>query len=254
MSSSSALRRSTPQISESTSATTGESHCQQMLKTSARISVEGATLLIVSREQAYLRRACLPVCGNKPADGGFLIVEEEDEGSCWRKNPAQRSFSARCSVQKSICNSDARWCLWLEDASPDDILATSGRRKRVFKESGNFALRARRSPRAARPRNPDLLCRDPPAEEKIFVVPQHTSENRRYVTFGYFHPSVILHNSCSCIPDATPYHFGVFSSAMHMAWVPSCCGRSSRITGTRRDSCTTIIPGRRTRARNSGRR
>ena len=52
------------------------------------------------------------------------------------------------------------------------------------------------------------------------VVPQHTSETRRYVPFGFFHPDIIVHNSCSAIPGATLYHFGVLSSIMHMAWVP----------------------------------
>lgn len=57
------------------------------------------------------------------------------------------------------------------------------------------------------------------------VVPQHTSENRRYVPFGFFGPHNIVHNSCSAIPGASRYHFGVLSSLMHMAWVRQVCGR-----------------------------
>ena len=57
------------------------------------------------------------------------------------------------------------------------------------------------------------------------VVPQHTSETRHYVPFGYFSPNHIVHNSCSAIPDATLWHFGVLSSTMHMAWVRHVCGR-----------------------------
>jgi hypothetical protein len=57
------------------------------------------------------------------------------------------------------------------------------------------------------------------------VIPRHTSETRKYVPLGYFKPSVILHDSCSCVPNATLYHFGVLSSAMHMAWMRQVCGR-----------------------------
>ncbi len=43
--------------------------------------------------------------------------------------------------------------------------------------------------------------------------------------FGFFGPEVIASNLCLIIPDATEYHFGVLSSAMHMAWVRYVAGR-----------------------------
>jgi hypothetical protein len=36
---------------------------------------------------------------------------------------------------------------------------------------------------------------------------------------------VIIGDSCTAVPDATPYHFGVLSSEMHMAWMRQVCGR-----------------------------
>lgn len=38
-------------------------------------------------------------------------------------------------------------------------------------------------------------------------------------------PTIIASNLCLIINNATMYHFGVLSSAMHMAWVRSVCGR-----------------------------
>ena len=38
-------------------------------------------------------------------------------------------------------------------------------------------------------------------------------------------PEVIASNLCLIVPNAAIYHFGVLSSAMHMAWVRSVCGR-----------------------------
>jgi hypothetical protein len=42
---------------------------------------------------------------------------------------------------------------------------------------------------------------------------------------SYFKPIYVVGDSCLFIPGATPYHFGVLSSAMHMAWVRQVCGR-----------------------------
>ena len=36
---------------------------------------------------------------------------------------------------------------------------------------------------------------------------------------------VIANNSCLMIPSATPYHFGILTSIMHMTWVKYVCGR-----------------------------
>ena len=42
---------------------------------------------------------------------------------------------------------------------------------------------------------------------------------------GFMKPEVIANGSALIIPDATLYHFGVLSSAMHMAWMRYTCGR-----------------------------
>ena len=38
-------------------------------------------------------------------------------------------------------------------------------------------------------------------------------------------PVAIPADSCLFLEDATPFHFGILSSAMHMAWVRQVCGR-----------------------------
>ena len=42
---------------------------------------------------------------------------------------------------------------------------------------------------------------------------------------GFMRPEVIVSNLCLIIAGANLYHFGVLSSAMHMAWVKQICGR-----------------------------
>lgn len=51
------------------------------------------------------------------------------------------------------------------------------------------------------------------------LIPCHSSENRKYIPFGYFSKENIVHNSCLSIENATLYHFGVLSSIMHMVWI-----------------------------------
>jgi hypothetical protein len=184
---------------------------------------EGPDVAVTSRSKPICD---VPACeyGNKPADGGFLIVEEEERKQFLAKNPGAKKFLRRLLCADEYLHNIPRWCLWLADASPEDILANPGIKSRV-QGVRKFRLASKKAPTRRKAEEPALFAEIRQPERRYVVVPQHTSENRRYVTFGYFQPSVILHNSCSCIPDATHYDFGVLSSAMHMAWVKVVCGR-----------------------------
>jgi len=63
-----------------------------------------------------------------------------------------------------------------------------------------------------------------PDSEYIFI-PLTTSENRRYIPLAFLSKEEIANNTCSLIPNAKLYHFGVLMSAMHMTWVSHVCGR-----------------------------
>ena len=69
------------------------------------------------------------------------------------------------------------------------------------------------------------LFRETCNPSKAFVVPEVSSQNRRYIPMGYIDKSVICTNKIQMVPDATLYHFGVLTSNVHMAWMRAICGR-----------------------------
>jgi hypothetical protein len=185
--------------------------------------VEGSDVAVVSRTSPISQ---VPDCiyGNKPTDGGHLILEEEDRAKFLAEYPDARKYVRPLLCAQEYLHSIPRWCLWLVDASPADIRAIVGIKQRV-EAVRDFRLASKKGPTRAKANQATLFAEIRQPSSRYIVVPQHTSETRKYVPFGYFDPGVILHNSCSAIPDATPYHFGVLSSAMHMAWVRVVCGR-----------------------------
>ncbi|MGA2031504.1 MAG: DNA methyltransferase [Thermoguttaceae bacterium] len=185
--------------------------------------IEGPDVAVTSRNKPICD---VPACeyGNKPADGGFLIVEEEDRKPLLAENPEAKRFLRPLLCAEEYLHNIPRWCLWLVDASAEDSLTNPGVKSRV-QGVREFRLASKKEPTRRKAQEPALFAEIRQPKRRYVVVPRHTSENRRYVTFGYFQPSTILHDSCSCIPDATHYDFGVLSSAMHMAWVKVVCGR-----------------------------
>lgn len=57
------------------------------------------------------------------------------------------------------------------------------------------------------------------------LVPGVSSERRPFIPIGYLTSDVIASNLVNVIPDATPFHFGILTSSMHMAWMRQVCGR-----------------------------
>jgi len=57
------------------------------------------------------------------------------------------------------------------------------------------------------------------------AVPTLSSERRMYIPMAFLPAEVIASNQLYILPDATLFHFGILTSAMHMAWVRYTCGR-----------------------------
>jgi hypothetical protein len=60
---------------------------------------------------------------------------------------------------------------------------------------------------------------------KFVVIPEVSSEKRKYVPMGYMDDSVLCSNKLRLMPNAGLYHFGVLESNVHMAWMRAVCGR-----------------------------
>jgi hypothetical protein len=62
-------------------------------------------------------------------------------------------------------------------------------------------------------------------EESFLVIPEVSSERRQYVPIGWLEPPVIPSNLVRVLLNADLWHFGVLTSAMHMAWLRQIGGR-----------------------------
>src|SRR6185437_15137540 len=121
-------------------------------------------------------------------------------------------------------NARKRWVLWLVDAPPSVIRDNPGVKERV-EAVREFRLESKKESTRRRADRPALFDQIRQPTQEYILIPRHSSEIRKYIPFGYFGPQHIIGDSCTAVPNATPFHFGVLSSAMHMAWVRQVCGR-----------------------------
>lgn len=165
----------------------------------------------------------LMTTGNRPADGGHLIIEADEYEDFIRKEPESKRFIKRLVGSEEFINNRPRYCLWLVDATPAQI---KGMRE-VYKRVQACKLDRENSPDEGRQKlaQRPALFREINNPEHFLLVPKVSSEKRLYIPIGFFNANTISTDLNFIVPEATLYHFGVLTSKVHMAWVRAVCGR-----------------------------
>ena len=160
--------------------------------------------------------------GNRPADGGHLIIEREAYDDFISREPQALPYIKKLVGAVEYINNKARYCLWLVGASPaaiNKMPLVKERVRRCMEDRLNGA--PDRQKLAATP----ALFRETLNPGTSIIVPKVSSENRRYVPMGFFDNNTIATDLVFLIPNATLYHFGILTSSVHMAWMRAVCGR-----------------------------
>ena len=162
--------------------------------------------------------------GNVPRDEGHFLFTEEEKNAFLAIEPNAKPFIRKLMSAREFINGENRFCLWLKEAEPIEIKNL----KEVFKRVNlvkEFREKSTREGTKKFANYPTLWSEDRQPNTEYILVPLHSSENRKYIPMGFCSSSEIVGNSCSFIPKATVFHFGILTSNMHMAWVKHICGR-----------------------------
>lgn len=163
------------------------------------------------------------ITGNRPADGGHLIIEAADYEDFVSKEPQAKQYIKKLLGSVEFINNKERYCLWLKNVSPAELR----RLPLVLERINNCRNDRLSSPDKGRQKLADTphLFRETNNPDNFIVVPKVSSENRRYIPLGFLDESTIASDLLFIIPNATLYHFGILTSNVHMAWMRVVCGR-----------------------------
>ena len=165
------------------------------------------------------------IYGNKPADGGFLIIEDCDKEDFLKQEPQAEKFVHPFMGAVEFLHNKKRWCLWLVHATPAEIKACPLVYERVKKCQEKRAASIAAGIRKFADTPTLFAQRTQPEGVDFLVVPSVSSERRKYIPMGYVKAGTISSNLILVVPDATLYHFGILESNVHMAWMRAVCGR-----------------------------
>ena len=162
--------------------------------------------------------------GNKPVDGGNLILSDTEKESLLSEFPEVEKYIRKLLGASEYIKGINRWCLWISDEEVEVATRIKPIQERIEKVK---EMRLASCDKSANDmaktahRFREQKC----SKKTTIIVPATTSERRKYIPMGFLEPDTILTNLAQVLYDPEPWIFGVISSRTHMAWMRITCGR-----------------------------
>lgn len=185
--------------------------------------IDADNVFVESRNKSLCNVPIIGI-GNKPIDGGNYLFSTEEKTEFLIKEPAAEKWFKPWYGSHEFINRNPRWCLWLGNCPPNELRKMPECIKRI-EAVRDFRLASSSAGTIRLADKPTRFHVENMPNSNYIVVPEVSSEKRKYIPMGFMSPDILCSNLVKIIPDATLYHFGVLTSNVHMAWMRAVCGR-----------------------------
>lgn len=206
-----------------------ESHEKEIFDSNEIIRVNNINTYLLDAPTEFLKSRSRPICnvpvmvsGNRPADGGNLILSQDQRKEIIKKEPIAEKYIKRFSMGRELIHNTPRYCLWLNGITPTELRKMPLVLKHVEAcKQDRLSGAADRQKLAKTP----WLFREQRNPDSALVIPVVSSQIRQYIPMTFIDKRTIAGNKLFIIPDASLYDFGVLTSSVHMAWMRTVAGR-----------------------------
>jgi hypothetical protein len=193
------------------------------------IYLTDSSVQAIGKHRKPLREVPTLTEGNRPQDGGGLIVEGGQRAAIESDDPIASKYLRRLIGAQGMLHDEPRWCLWLVDA-PSKELKESPELVARMKQVAEARLASRTPSAREKALIPSLFLAIRQPTRRWLCVPRHSSENRAIIPMAFFEPDDIAHDSVLALDAAGDYLFGILQSKMFTVWAKAVSGRlESRI-------------------------
>lgn len=188
----------------------------------------GITPYLTDGKPIFIENRTKPLCavpkmkgGNRPADGGHLILSREEMENLVAKEPAAKKYVRKFSMGADYLHNKYRYCLWLVGVSPAELrnMPLVMRRVEACRQD-----RLNGAPDRQKLADTPTLFREQMNPAHYLAIPVVSSQRRRYIPIGFLDDSVIPGNKLMMV-EAGLYEFGILISNVHMSWMRALAGR-----------------------------
>ncbi len=163
--------------------------------------------------------------GNKPADGGHLVLESYELPSLNLTPQQQEKFIRPYVGSAELIRGTHRYCIWIDDTSTDEALKIPSIAQRV-KSVKEFRLKSTKAATVSGAKWPHRFDElKPLSTEPVICVPVTSSENRPYLPVDLLPAGTVISNLAFGMSCKELWPVALIASRMNLVWVATVCSR-----------------------------
>lgn len=179
---------------------------------------------LVNSTSGYITKRLKPIShldtmlyGNKPADGGFLILENNEKNEILKSFPDCKKFIKNIVGSQELIKGIQRYCLWIEDEELEEAMNIPPIKERVLKVK-EMRIESKKKATNEKANTPHRFAESRYFKTPSIVIPRHSSERRKYIPFGYVGGDTIVPDSALAIYNPSLWLFSIINSSLHNIW------------------------------------
>jgi hypothetical protein len=181
--------------------------------------------VIVEKQNTPISAIGVMEFGNKPSDGGHLLLSRDELDSLNLSEGQRSRFIRRIYGSQDFINGGVRFCIWITDNYLDEAQEIPTFRQRI---EAVCKLRLASPDKGAR----TILAKRPHQLKLMRIGSNHavvataiSSENRPYLPCGVIDNRAVINNKNFALYDAPLWNMALIASRLHWVWIGTVCVR-----------------------------
>lgn len=180
--------------------------------------------VIVERASKHPSSLATMSFGNKPVDGGHLLLSRAEVCDLGLSDEQFQRFIRRTYGSAEFIRGQERYCLWIEDQYLDEALAIPVIRDRVDRVR-HMRLNSRDKSANQMAERAHQMREMDSGENHTIIVPRVSSESRQYLPTGLLPQKTIVQDAAFALYDAPLWNMAIIASRLHLVWIATVCGK-----------------------------
>lgn len=163
--------------------------------------------------------------GNKPADGGHLLLSDTEAEELMRDFPEANHYIKRFVGSQELIHGLIRHCLWITSDSVEHASSIPPLLRR-FRQVAEMRLASTKQQTRDMAKQPYSFGEPRQYDSKLtIVIPRVSSENREYLPVDVLTQGEIISDRNFGIYDGPLWAMALIASKMHHIWIATVCVR-----------------------------
>jgi hypothetical protein len=162
--------------------------------------------------------------GNKPVDGGNLLLTKEEVAALKLSLGDEKKFLKRIYGSAEFIRGIDRYCLWILDGDLEAALKIPQIASRIDKVR-LMRIESRDKGANEMSNRPHQFREMHIGKFHTIIVPRVSSEARPYLPVGLLEPSAVVSDAAFAIFDSPLWNISLIASKLHRVWVSTVCGQ-----------------------------